>query len=279
MTRECAFVLVCAVLVACSPTPPAGEDGGVTTDPSGSGASTITVDTLDTEDTLDTLDSSDTDEPPDPSTTTTTGQPVLDFGGPGDPPDPGAPCTVDSDCFGGVCYIIPFIGGSCGECNADAQCFDGGCTPPNPFGGLGSECNMGELGAGCESDAVCQGDLVCEEVFDLLGLVSIRTCSTCRTNADCEPGLLCAPSFELSEFNGVKLCVEPGSLPQDSSCELDGDGDQVCASGICSVVDVMGLAELGACGSCNTDLDCDSGSCIPGEFEVDTGAITGSTCI
>jgi hypothetical protein len=41
----------------------------------------------------------------------------------------------------------------------------------------------------------------------------------------------------------------------------------------------MGLAQVGACGECNTDADCMGGAmCEPGEFILDTGTLVGSTC-
>ena len=34
----------------------------------------------------------------------------------------------------------------------------------------------------------------------------------------------------------------------------------------------------GACGECKLDSDCQSGSCIAGEFVLDTGVLIGATC-
>ena len=52
-----------------------------------------------------------------------------------------------------------------------------------------------------------------------------------------------------------------------------------CESTICSTIDIMGLAEVGACGACNTDADCGGGTCQAGEFLLDTGTLVGSSCI
>ena len=43
------------------------------------------------------------------------------------------------------CYIVPQIGGWCGECNGDTDCPDaGGCALPDPIHKLGStECSDG----------------------------------------------------------------------------------------------------------------------------------------
>jgi hypothetical protein len=221
-----------------------------------------------------------------PNTTgpgTTTGpsdegpDPFLDFPNQ-DGLDNGATCTSDEECNSGNCYVVPFLGGSCGECNQDSDCFPGGCTPYNPFEvGEWSVCNMGEAGAGCESDEVCAGDLSCAAVFDLLGLIIINTCGSCVDDSECG-NQICAPLVDISQFGGQMDCIEPNSLPQDAYCSLEGNGADVCASGKCAVIDIMGLAEIGACGECNNDLDCDMGTCVVGEFVLDSGTLVGSTC-
>ena len=199
--------------------------------------------------------------------------------GMGDLPD-GASCTSDGECMSGNCYLVPFLGGYCGECNEDADCPDGGCTPPNPFASGGSTCNMGELGGGCETSEVCQDGLTCGTVLDLLGLISISTCGECATDDDCtdDPNLsLCAPVVVVQEFSGVATCIEPGTLPQDSFCDLMGSGPDACEN-FCAPIDIMGLAEIGGCGECLSDDDCGGGTCVAGEFVLDEGAIVGSTC-
>lgn len=269
-------MMASVLLLACSPVPVGeGEDGGVTTDPSGDGG----VTTLGPDDTTG-------EEPPNPTGTSTTGPsptgdppppPILDMGG-GGGLGQGESCIQDSECASNHCYVIPFLGGQCGECNEDADCPDGGCTAPNPFDTSGAVCNMGEVGAGCESDAVCQGDLVCDTIMDLLGLIQITTCGSCSVDADCLPEELCAPVVELFLYNGANTCILPGSLGQDSYCDLDGTGAQACQSGVCSVIDIMGLAESGACGECLSNADCGGGTCFAGEFNLDTGSLSGSTC-
>ena len=157
---------------------------------------------------------------------------------------------------------------------------NGGCSPPNPFGNTWSVCNMGEQGGGCETDIVCQPGLTCENVLSLLGLISIDTCSPCSIDADCNMGEICTPLVDVAQWQGSRDCITPGSLAPDSYCDLNGNGDQACASGICSVVDIMGLTEVGACGSCNVDADCVGNSqCISGEFDLNTGTLTGSYCL
>lgn len=120
--------------------------------------------------------------------------------------------------------------------------------------------------------------LVCGNVLDLLGLITLDTCGECKSDGDCTPGQLCAPDVSVGDFSGVNECIAPGSLPQDAYCLLDGNGDDACMSGICSVVDVMGLAQLGACGECDSGTDCNGGTCVAGELVIDTGVLTGSTC-
>ncbi len=190
----------------------------------------------------------------------------------------GAACTANQECASGSCYIVPFLGGQCGECDEDADCDAGGCSPPNPFEILGSTCNMGELGGGCESTDVCADDLVCDNVADLFGLLPINSCSTCEDDDVCTDGQICAPLVTMSEFSGFSDCIDPGSVEQDGYCTLEGNGDDACMSGICSTIDIMGQSELGACGECNDDGDCDGGTCVPGEFTLNMGNLSGSTC-
>lgn len=223
-----------------------------------------------TETTTETTTEDDTTE----DTTTTT----TDTGG--DLPN-GSSCTSDGECLSGNCYVVPFLGGQCGECNEDADCADttmGGCTPPNPFMANGSTCNMGEAGGGCESSAVCEDGLTCGNVLSLLGLIEINTCGTCEDDAGCMNGQICAPIVVVMDFSGVNECIDPNTLVQDSFCNLEGNGNEACESGICSTIDIMGLAMIGACGECNTDADCMGGTCTPGEFNLDTAALSGSTC-
>lgn len=190
----------------------------------------------------------------------------------------GSSCTADSECLSGNCYVVPFLGGQCGECNEDADCAAGGCTLMNPFETTGSVCNMGEVGGGCESSSVCQGGLSCSNALNLLNLIELNTCGECLTDADCM-GTICAPLVSISDFSGYNACIEPGSLAQDSFCNLGGNGDDACMTGICSTVDIMGLDQLGACGECKTSADCGgNGTCVAGVFDLDTAVLTGSTC-
>jgi hypothetical protein len=240
-----------------------GTDTG-TEDESSDSGDTTEDDTTDTTTAEDTTTDDDT-------TTEETG---------GDLPN-GASCTSDGECMSGNCYVVPFLGGQCGECNEDADCAmttGGGCTPPNPFEANGSVCNMGELGGGCETTDVCEDGLVCGNVLDLLGLIQINTCGNCENDDGCMNGQICAPIVSVMEFSGINDCIDPGTLEQDAFCLLEGNGNEACSSGICSTIDIMGLAMIGACGECNTDADCMGGSCVAGEFNLDTAMLSGSTC-
>jgi hypothetical protein len=141
------------------------------------------------------------------------------------------------------------------------------------------DCNQGEVGGGCESSEVCQDDATCGTVLDLLGLIQINTCGECATDDDCG-GKRCVPVVTVSTFSGSTMCLGIGSLAQDSFCDLEGDGDAACERGLCAPVDVMGLAEVGACGECKGDTDCPDSSppCGDGTLDISTGALTGSSC-
>gem|GEM_PF-800959 len=196
-------------------------------------------------------------------------------------------CFSDSDCPTDACYLIPFLGGQCGECSSDADC-QFGCNPYNPNGDdtigpnclplSGSKCNDGGLGAGCESSGACQPGLTCEIAWQLFANVAeIRGCSECSTDGDCG-NQLCTPIVNQQIFTGHRECLPPGSLAQNKPCELSASGDQTCATGVCSIVTVMGITEVGACGECHSDADCGGAACIPGSYNPDIGALTGSTC-
>jgi hypothetical protein len=207
------------------------------------------------------------------------GDPTGDGDGePGGLPN-GMDCTSDAECSSGECYMVPFLGGWCGECNEDVDCGDGGCNIPNPNDSAPtSKCNMGELGGNCETTAACMDGLSCELVFSLLDVLVINSCSECETISDCDMGFLCAPVFSPADFAGVRACITPGSLSAGSYCELGVMGSFACETGTCAAVDVQGIAQIGACGECSTDADC-MGSCVPGEYDFETGTLTGSTCI
>lgn len=73
--------------------------------------------------------------------------------------------------------------------------------------------------------------------------------------------------------------------PNDGGCSpvLDemGEplGDEACASGFCGAFKYMKLLELGACGECSADSDCQPGEvCTAPQVELETGVRLGATC-
>jgi hypothetical protein len=200
-----------------------------------------------------------------------------DDGGPAGLAD-GEPCMSDTACISGHCFEMGVFGGRCGECDEDPDCAGGGCTAFNPFGEGGPACNLGQQGGGCQSTDVCEQGLQCVTLFAFTDMVSLQTCSTCATEAECEELEFCEPIFDTATWQGSNECVMPGTLGIDSYCDLEGHGNEVCASKICSIVDVPGLDQIGACGECNTDADCKAGTCVAGSFDIAKGVLTGSSC-
>ncbi len=199
--------------------------------------------------------------------------------GPTDLPD-GASCAADMECMSGQCFLVPVLGGLCGECTDDSDCPDGGCSIPNPLASTGSTCNEGELGGGCETDDVCQTDLSCELILDVAGILTASTCSTCGSDADCDNGELCTINYDVANFTGDRTCVVPGTVLDGEGCDLDGSGDMACESGLCAEVDIMGLAQLGVCGECAVDADCDAGqTCQATDVDITTGDVTPAECV
>ena len=196
-----------------------------------------------------------------------------------DPLPNGSPCTSDAECESENCYVIPVLGGQCGECNEDADCPDGGCSIHNPGENVGSTCNMGELGGGCETSEVCMEGLVCGTVLDLT-LFALDTCGECATDDDCTDSQICAPVVDVMGFQGNTACIDPGTVAQDDYCDLQGNGNEACESGFCSEVDIEGFVQVGSCGECLVDADCGANmTCQPGEFDLDAFSLIGSTCI
>jgi hypothetical protein len=170
------------------------------------------------------------------------------------------------------------LGGRCGECDEDADCPDGGCSSHNPYGVDVPSCNLGEQGGHCESDAACQPGLRCINVFEFWDVLFVDTCSACATDADCDGADICVAMFDIDEWAGSAQCLPPGTLAQDSHCDLEGSGEQACSSGICASVDVQNTDVIGACGECDDDSDCGGGVCVAGQLDTYFGLLTGSFC-
>lgn len=191
-----------------------------------------------------------------------------------------AACTDSSGCgcSSGKCFVVPALGGFCGECLGDADCDGGGCTAANPFTGVGPVCNDGGPGDGCQSDAVCSdpGNDVCATIVEVPGIITVSTCGECETNADCGGQTpVCAPKYDLANFSGRFDCVASGSVPNSGGCQSDA----ACASGHCGEASIMGLLQLGVCGECVTDGDCSPGEqCSDAQVDLQSGQVFGATC-
>lgn len=176
-------------------------------------------------------------------------------------------CSDESGCgcASGKCFLIPILGGWCGECLGDADCSPGGCTIPNPLSDVGSRCNKGQPGAGCESDAVCSDSKYprCGVVLQVENIVTVATCGACMSNLDCPPmARNCTPIYDLPNLTGVFDCLPDNVIPNGGGCNLADNGqgqpvgDEVCASGRCGTATWMGLVKIGICGECNSNADC-----------------------
>jgi hypothetical protein len=227
----------------------------------------------------------------DPGTTSTTGDPTTATCS-----DPilqaiDGMCNDQSGCgcASGHCFIIPTVGGLCGQCLGDADCNSGGCTLPSPSAMRGTRCNRGEPGAGCETDAVCTDPQAprCGELYGVPSLLTVRTCGACTSGADCfvdKP--YCSPTYDFLNLGGQFVCVAEKSLAVDQPCSLVVEnnvpvGDTTCTTGICSQASYQGLFLVGVCGTCKADTDCmvDGQVCSPASVDVMTGVLTGAKCM
>ncbi|MDC0716881.1 hypothetical protein [Nannocystis bainbridge] len=232
-----------------------------------------------------------TDEPTTSTTTTattvTTGSLCQDM----EDQPVNSPCTDSSGCGCDTekCFVVPALGGFCGECLADADCAPGGCSVPNPIAGVGATCNDGAAGEGCMSDEVCveAENGICGTLLEVPGIITVATCGQCKVNADCtDAGLAnCSPTYDVPNFKGKLDCVADGSVPANLGCSLEDDGgnpagNKACESGFCGEASVMGLLKLGVCGECNADSDCPMGQqCSDPAVDLDMGALVGSVCM
>jgi hypothetical protein len=201
--------------------------------------------------------------------------------GPGPGPN-GAECASDDECESMNCYMLPVVvggGGICADCNEDADCVEAGTgiSCSLSIASMTAACAPGDPGNQCMSDDACMDGLTCDAVLDMLGGFLPDTCGECGTTADCMDGDLCSPTFDLTMFSGQKKCVAPGSVPNGELCpEDEAEGDAACESTHCGSVTVMQIIQVPVCGECESDADCDMGTCMPGTL--DMSGITGSTC-
>lgn len=229
---------------------------------------------------------------PDPTFTSTTFPPDTDPFPCGDPPGApnGATCSDESGCgcASGTCFLIPIVGGFCGDCLTDADCAPGGCTVPDPLHQVGSFCNMGEPGAGCMSSAVCSSPeaAACSEILVVPSIFTVATCSECASNADCPMDAPnCTPVYDLSHFTGVSVCRPDASVPIGEGCSPFEDGagnplgDPACSSGICGIAQIMGVVDVGICSQCQSDSDCPNGqTCSEPLVDLDGEQLVPATC-
>ena len=225
------------------------------------------------------------------NTSVTTGEPSCMDAMEGAPND--TPCTDASGCgcASGKCFLVPILGGWCGECLGDMDCSPGGCTVPNPVDGVGATCNMGEPGAGCESSEVCTdpANTSCGTLLEVPGIIKVSTCGECSSNAECTADPLlknCAPSYDVMNFTGLYRCVEDGSTPTGEGCNLTEEGGKpvgnaACESGFCGEANVMGLLKVGVCGECNSNADCpmEKPTCSDPLVDLDAAALVPAKCM
>ena len=230
-----------------------------------------------------------------PATSSTTEDPCAD-----DAPLPNNMACNDASgcgCESGLCFVVPALGGFCGECKVDADCKDvtgGGCTVPNPIAGIGSTCNMGEAGAGCETNEICTDPAAgfCGLLLSVPGIINVSTCGACAVNDDCvaanpkTPN--CSPTYDVMNFSGQYVCVEDASVPNNGGCNLAKDamdlpvGNAACTSGFCGEASVMGLVKLGICGECNSNADCvaiGKQTCTDPVVDLQGATLQGSVCM
>ncbi|MBK7826468.1 hypothetical protein [Nannocystis sp.] len=208
----------------------------------------------------------------------------------GQPNDATCADVTGCGCASGKCFVVPILGGFCGECLNDADCNGGGCTVPNPIAKVGSTCNGGEPGAGCETNDVCTdpANLNCGTLLEVMGIIKVATCGECSTNADCvDPALPnCTPTYDVEKFTGKYVCAADASVPNAEGCNLadDGNGDPIgnvaCMSGFCGDATVMDLLHVGVCGECNSNADCpvDKPKCNDAQVDLNAAALVAAFC-
>lgn len=259
----------------------------------GTATSTTTTDPETTSVGTTTTDDSTTTGMTEPTGTTTTSTTTGDDTTTGDAcleppfdPDPpgagGAMCFMDAECGDGErCFVVPLLGGICGECLVDADCPEGGCTLPNPLAGVGAVCNTGKPGGGCETDEVCESTCnnLCGVALDATPILKVSTCGACKTSDDCTKGAICTPSVNLSEFSGINTCAPPGSIANGETCSLGPGGGEACVSGKCATASIMGVVQVGVCGECLGPEDCaPDQSCSDAYVDVNTSEFFPSVC-
>ena len=223
---------------------------------------------------------------PDPSITSGAAEATSD---PAPNPDGlpnGEECTDPGQCMTDNCYKIPLPvdglpPGICSVCDGDMDCVDAGlgtaCTV-DPVS-LAAVCSYGDAGSFCETQAACQDDLFCTPLLPGAEALLPKTCSECQADADCGGGgLRCLAKIDVVMYSGMKYCAVPGSVGLGGLCPLP-DGDPMCVTSKCALLNLAGLLDVGVCGECKADADCPNSptkKCDPPKF--DDGFIA-SKCI
>jgi hypothetical protein len=203
--------------------------------------------------------------------------PADDDDGPSEPGPNGSECSANADCTSGYCYVIPGFGGVCSECLMDADCGEGTCSVD--FGAGYAICTDGSLGKMCDTDEGCQGELVCAQLIDTGGLFNASFCSECNDENPCAGEKICSPHYDEGSFSGHMACVDPESVESGGGCPIEnGEGnDEVCKDGHCGIADIMGFIQLGVCGECSTNEDCEVGeTCTPASAS--QAGLEGASC-
>lgn len=187
----------------------------------------------------------------------------------------GDECTDPAQCMTENCYKIPLPvdglpPGLCSVCDADMDCVAAGlgtaCTVDAMT--LAAKCTYGDVGSFCESQAACQKDLFCAQLIPGSDGFLPHTCSECSLDTDCGGGLRCLPVIDVAQYAGKKVCKVMGTVSAGGLCPLP-DGDAMCVTGKCALLNIAGLFDVGVCGDCKADADCPNSAtkkCDPPKF-------------
>jgi hypothetical protein len=168
------------------------------------------------------------------------------------------------DCASDNCFLVGPLGGVCSECDESADCAETtgfGCNFGNPLTGTPAVCSKtGDVGESCETAADCAKGLFCPTLIEVPGILTAATCSECEpeTNDGCTGPDICTPTYDIANIGGNYYCAAPGSVPNDSGCNLTGDGSE-CDSGQCAPAALMGIPVVAVCSPCNENSDCGGG--------------------
>jgi hypothetical protein len=182
------------------------------------------------------------------------------------------------DCASGNCFVVGPLGGVCSECDESADCKPDpgfGCNFGNPLTGTPAVCSIdGGIGESCEAVEDCAVGLFCPVLIEVPGILSAATCSECDPEMGGCMGMdVCTPTYDIANIGGNYFCAPPGSVPDDSGCNLTGDGTE-CMSGQCAPASLMGIPVVAVCSPCNEDGDCGGGeTCMLPEVVIEGNSL------